>query len=317
MMNERQQRVSAQALDVIFKLEAEGLARLLPDRFGLPIAPIAGYFPTELPQLDLHLERLDSVFQLEDGSLLHLEFQRHMRTMDMVRFVGYGMALFREYVLRVRTVVVICGPAMPSLPPPIDGGQIPYRLDCVQMAGQDGEVTLARLRDLAARGGPWRESDLLDLKLLPLLAYQRPIEDVVVEGLALAQELAQGEQRRVIATLLALAYHYLGEPMVNQLIEELRTMNLLESVLAESWEEGEAKGLAAGLARGLMEGRAEGRAEGERRAVLRVLARRFGPVPERIGERLAEITELPRLEELLDAAVTIESLEAFAALLGD
>ena len=64
--------VTAHALDVLLKLEAEHLVPLLPARFGVQLAPIRRQLPTELPQLDLHLERLDRVFELEDHTILDL-----------------------------------------------------------------------------------------------------------------------------------------------------------------------------------------------------------------------------------------------------
>src|SRR5581483_6125848 len=122
-MSERKQRISGHALGVIFKLQGEALARLLPNRFGLPIAPIARYFPTELPQVDVHLKRLDNAFELEDESLLDLEFQATLRPETLVRFVTYGMALLREvdYKRSVRTVVFF-GPVVPAAPRPMDFG---------------------------------------------------------------------------------------------------------------------------------------------------------------------------------------------------
>lgn len=58
---------------MLLRLEAEQLAYVLPRRFGLPPAPIRRHLPTELPQLGLHLERLDSVFELVDGTILNLD----------------------------------------------------------------------------------------------------------------------------------------------------------------------------------------------------------------------------------------------------
>ncbi len=68
-------RITSQALDVLLKLEAEQIATLLPTRFGLDIAPIRRPLPTELPQLSLHLQRLDTLFELEDDGILRLEFR--------------------------------------------------------------------------------------------------------------------------------------------------------------------------------------------------------------------------------------------------
>ena len=63
---------------------------------------------------------------------------------------------------------------------------------------QDGEATLARLRDLVARGQPWADADRLDLTLLPLYQHERDTEPVVREGLDLARALPLEEQPRTI-----------------------------------------------------------------------------------------------------------------------
>src|SRR5271166_9908 len=97
-------QVSAHALDVIFKLEAEALATALPKHFGVAIPRIVSHFPTELPRLDVHLQQLDRVFLLEDTSLLHMEFQARYLLIDLVRFGQYDFSLFDAYGRLVRTV---------------------------------------------------------------------------------------------------------------------------------------------------------------------------------------------------------------------
>jgi hypothetical protein len=59
----------------------------------------------------------------------------------------------------------------------------------------------------------------------------------------------------------------------------------------------------------------KGRAEEARRAVLRVLARRFGQAPEDLRSRLESVEALDRLERLLDEAVACRSLGGFEKLL--
>jgi len=164
-MAERPYRISAHALDVVFKLEAEQLARLLPLRLGIPMSPIKGHFLTELPQVDVHLERLDSCFEQVDGGLLDVEFEHAASVDALARFIGYGMALIRAYKRPTRTIVLF-GPSVRQAPPPIDCGLVPYRLDCVLIADWDGAATLDRLRRRVESGEPWREEDLLDLMVL-------------------------------------------------------------------------------------------------------------------------------------------------------
>jgi hypothetical protein len=60
---------------------------------------------TELPRLDLHLQQLDSVFLLEDRSLLHLEFQDGYLWEDLIRFAEYDLELHRQHRCDVISVI--------------------------------------------------------------------------------------------------------------------------------------------------------------------------------------------------------------------
>jgi len=146
--------VTAHALDVLLKLEAEHLVLLLPARFGLALAPIRRQLPAELPQLDLHLERLDRVFELEDRTILDLEFEAELNVANLRRFVVYGMGLLGAYPGQPAYTVVLCGPRTRVVPPPIDLAPIPYRLTRVRLGDQGGEAALARLRALMESGVP-------------------------------------------------------------------------------------------------------------------------------------------------------------------
>ena len=56
-----------------------------------------------------------------------------------------------------------------------------------------------------------------------------------------------------------------------------------------------------------------GREEGQRRAILRVLTRRFGSVPPDVATALATVADPDRLDTLLDAALVAQDMPAFAA----
>ncbi len=64
------------------------------------------------------------------------------------------------------------------------------------------------------------------------------------------------------------------------------------------------------------EGRAEGRVEEARRAVLRVVRRRFGTVPAGLEDRLGDVADLTRLEALLDVTITATTMDEVWAALG-
>ena len=82
--------------------------------------------------------------------------------------------------------------------------------------------------------------------------------------------------------------------------------------MVEIWKaEGLALGKAEGIALGKTEGKTEGKAEGVARAILRVLTRNFGIVPESIVERVRVVKDIDKLDELFDIACDCVSLEEF------
>ncbi len=88
----------------------------------------------------------------------------------------------------------------------------------------------------------------------------------------------------------------------NWLIDELR-------------EEGIAIGLEKGLEKGMEKGMEKGQAKEARRAVLRILRKRFGGVPEEVRDGVERLESIERLESLLERAIDCPSLDAFQVLL--
>ena len=64
-----------------------------------------------------------------------------------------------------------------------------------------------------------------------------------------------------------------------------------------------------GIQRGIEQGKAEGKAEGKQDAVLKLLQLRFQNVPETLSREISNIHNLPRLDMLLEQAMTVQSLD--------
>ena len=71
-----------------------------------------------------------------------------------------------------------------------------------------------------------------------------------------------------------------------------------------------------GKEKGRVEGHVEGRTEEARRAVLRVIERRFREVPPDLRAEVEVLTALAQLEQLHDEAVTCASLAEFREIIG-
>jgi flagellar biosynthesis/type III secretory pathway protein FliH len=86
-------------------------------------------------------------------------------------------------------------------------------------------------------------------------------------------------------------------------MEDLMAASTMREYFAEAIEQGLAQGLE------------RGRVEKSHAYIVRTLARRFGTVPAPLQERLEQVTEQDRLDALFDAALSVERIEDFAALL--
>ena len=69
------------------------------------------------------------------------------------------------------------------------------------------------------------------------------------------------------------------------------------------------QGIQRGIEQGKAEGKTEGKAEGKQDAVLKLLQLRFQNVPETLSREISNIHNLPRLDMLLEQAMTVQSLD--------
>ncbi len=304
--------VTQHALDVIFKLEAESLSAALSGYLGLTLPPIVRHYSGELLRLDVRMERLDTVFELADSRLLHLEYQSTYDREDLLRFLRYDVGLYQKERRQIETVVIY-GPNVTAAPSELSLGSVHYRVTNVHLGTRDGEETYRRLQAHVAQRQPLGEREQLDLVFLPLMANQRPTEEVIRSALDLAQHLPQERERlRTIGALLALAYHYLRGEAFDRLMEDVMAKNLLENVLARSLQEGFDRGFAQGreqgLAQGLEQGLEQGLVQARREGILKALAsRRLDPTPALV-ERLAEVEDPALLDVLFDVALRATTL---------
>ncbi len=316
-------QITAHALDGLLKHEAEFLADALSTHFHLPIPRIIRPFPTELPQLDLHIERLDNVFETEGDALLHMEHQSNYTADTLPRFLQYDAALHRATKKAIYTAVIY-GPNVRKAPSSIRMPGWTYRVHNIYLGRRDGERVYRALQRALATGTPLTAGQRIDLVFQPLMRQRRrPQAKVFRDAVEQAGLLPEPDQERAIGSLLVLAYHTLGEPALNSLVEELMATNLLVKVLGEHIEKGFQQGLERGLAQGIEQGIEQGLEQGvelgavqaRRQDILRILRRRYPEVSESVVVRVGQVTNSEQLSALLDSATDAESLDQFTRVL--
>lgn len=68
--------------------------------------------------------------------------------------------------------------------------------------------------------------------------------------------------------------------------------------------------------KGIAKGKVEGKAEGKVETLLRLLSKRFGDASERVRDRIVIITDVDRLDQLIDTVLDCPTLEEFEAKIG-
>ncbi len=87
--------------------------------------------------------------------------------------------------------------------------------------------------------------------------------------------------------------------------------------MGDNWliDELREEGIAIGLEKGMEKGMEKGQAKEARHAVLRVLRKRFGGVPEEVRDGVERLESIERLESLLERAIDCPSVDVFQAYL--
>ncbi|WP_287193055.1 hypothetical protein [Syntrophothermus sp.] len=247
---------------------------------GLDLPPIRDMLPTVIPVAEVKEERIDFLFRLEDGSLLHLEFQTTAATRaDMERFAGYDLKLLERYREIIRTVVIYSG-RVKEAPVGFDGGSLVYRVTNVYLKSWDGEKEYEYLRERIDRGEELSRAEIVRLIFLPLMKHDGAEGEVAIKAAELAKRIRDEKQNLVFAAIIALSDRYMTEAQKKRLLEVV-TMTQIEQWIREE---------------GRKEGRIEGKIEGERQKALNAarVALKKGIMPEDV----AEITGLS-LDEVL------------------
>ena len=149
-------------------------------------------------------------------------------------------------------------------------------------------------------------------------AYMPEVEEAVQDNPVLQDKFAEyiydtakGSARDQLEEhLIAAAAKYKAgqkEGVMGKMIENFIAEGRVEGE-ARGFEKGEARGLAKGEARGL----AKGRAEGEAKSLIRLLERRFGPLPAAVRSRI-DGADLTQLDAWIDRVLDAKSLDAMFA----
>lgn len=291
--------VAREAKDLLLKLQAAGLGGGFLASLGIDLAPIVEALPAELPVLEVRVEQPDSLFRLADRAIVNFEFQSTKEATDLRRFHRYQYAASEHYDAEVYTIVFY-GPGITHAPSVLRRGSTVFTAINVYIGIQESESVLGDLRTKLGRGQQLDAADLARLKLLPLMTHQRPLPEVLRDAVSLAGALPATERDTVIGTILGMAYNYVGQGIIDQLLGGPDVANPIEKFIEDA------------LLRRQAEGAERGQIVARRDDILDILTSRFGTVPPGTPDQVSRLTDLASLRSLVIEAATTDSLESFS-----
>jgi predicted transposase YdaD len=258
--------------------------------------------PVSLLNIDLSTvtTSTDLVFGLGQPlqEIVHIDFQASASATKHADVLVYHALLYRQYQVSVHSIVVLLRPqaAHPNL-----NGMVAY-------APRPGRGKMDYGYELI-RLWEWPAAQLLtgDIGVVPLaLLGQLPVGVDFEAGLAgviqgiierLEQEAPPEKVRRLLTAAFVLAGLRVPRLIARQLFQGVRAMRESDTYQAI-----------------LDEGRDEGRIDEVKRMILRLGQKRFGAPGENVTATLATLTDLERLEFLLEHLGDVGSWDEFLAL---
>ena len=178
------------------------------------------------------------VLELEDTTILHLEFQS-TRESTLYRFAAYDLALGEHFRRKIRTVVLYTG-GVNSGPDSLDAGSIQYRVENVYLNRLDGDAALDTVqRHLAS--SEWSERDRILLAFAFHMRFaQRTQDEAFDQVVSLTNRIPdEYEQNYVTALILGLSGRLLTEHQRLRLKEVMRMTDVVREIEQEAFQQGE------------------------------------------------------------------------------
>lgn len=234
--------------DRAFKQAAQFFGEELFAYFGIA-GNVKRVAPTELVHLELKDLFQDFIFEMEDGSWKHLEFESDSISLeDLRRFRVYEAMTSHLYQVEVTTYVICTCKAEKQLSE-LHEGINTYRVEVIRLKDSNADVLIEEL-EAAQKERTLQREELVKLLLTPLMAGDMPQTERIRRSVGMIlkerETLERQDIQRMEAVLYAFALKLLTEAEVDEIREVLKMTEFARSLIQEGLEKGLEEGLEKG-----------------------------------------------------------------------
>ncbi|ACQ51413.1 hypothetical protein [Clostridium botulinum] len=235
--------ITYQAKDVLFKTLSEMFKDKALIMYGLDYPKIVEMLPNEFPEVKADERRADSIFLLEDGSILLLEYESNNRiTENMYKYIDYVLRISRKYYeenksIKKINVAVIYASNIERAEDHFNIGSVGIDVKSVFMKNYDGDTIYKEVEQKIKDGINLKDIDLMNLILLPLMKSIKDKHELIKDTIELAKEVKdEKNQYFIIAGVLTSTDKFIDEKYANTVRGWLR-MTKVEKIFEKEKEE--------------------------------------------------------------------------------
>ena len=180
--------IAWQNKDILFKILGQTYKEKSFASYGIDLAPIREFLPTELPKISANERSIDSLFLLEDSTYVIVDYESEYKRANKIKYLNYITRVLEKYHkenrnFNLRLVVIYTGDVQSAEPD--------FETGCLFLQG-----AFRAIREKLQSGIPLSDDDLMKLVILPLTisgptGKQHMLERVV----ELAEQIPDEEQR--------------------------------------------------------------------------------------------------------------------------
>ena len=247
--------IAYQNKDIASKLTGETLVGKNLAVFGLPHLSITGILPTNLPVIESNELRIDSLFQLEDGSLAIMDYESNFDRENFIKYLNYIARVLKRYAGQNRLnevwkikMLVLYTADVERAEEVYDLGGLTLEVESAYLVRQDTEGIYKRLDEKLLAGERLGEEELMQLMILPLTVKGRQNKQVMIErSVELARRIPERDRTiRALAGILTFSDKVIDEAYKNRIKEEMRMTQIGQMIFEDGVIAGKAEGEVIG-----------------------------------------------------------------------
>lgn len=202
---------------------------------------------TEVNFVELKTNFDDNVYLLEDGTLIHFEFQTTNKKDDIYRFMVSDAFLAFKERKSVRTIVIYSSDIV-NAPSNLDLGSITYKIDTFYMVAFDGDVIYNNIVEKVSRHEKLTKQDLMSIVLLPIMRSKDDKVTRIKNCIELSKRIEDASDlTQIQAMLYLMAEKFVNETEREKVKEMITMMPIMEMITNDTLIDVARKALIKGL----------------------------------------------------------------------